>query len=262
MDSTGLHFSTACGHEAIVKPVKKIGGKHEGKWICRITGPMVTNQKGVKTTFSKPDQTSSQERIAIALGLTTSEVRLTSHAVTPCLPVKNTAQTRVGESINNAPSSLQETPPKSDEENESPKKRKCADHQKTIHSNTISDAEMIVPVTKSGAKTKNGRIVAVRANLRDSLRTLRLNIATRKKLPVYFIFDNTALDEIVATLPLTEQELLTVRGIRQKKATEHGPEIIAIIRMMLLPMVVSASSAQLDTAGDETCTSRFFRVPN
>ena len=242
--ATELRFTTACGHKAIVKPVKKVGGKWEGKWICRITGPTITNQKGVKTAFSNPGQIESQERIAIVLGLATSEVRLSRHPVTghgdrDLAAIQQTeGETQAGLSTssthNGAGDSKNDTTARVE--------RVKATHKMLPSLATIAD-ENKPPAKKPRMTPKPDGIVVVRSTLREALRVTRRNCAKKKKVPPYFVFDNATLDEIVTKLPLTDAELLTVRGIGPTEAKEYGSLIFGIIRNTILPLIAPTSDA-------------------
>lgn len=67
-------YVTPCGHTAVVKPVQKTGGIHEGKWICKINGPQITNRSGTKTIYSHPNEPSVKEKIAKLLHIPISQV--------------------------------------------------------------------------------------------------------------------------------------------------------------------------------------------
>ena len=57
-------FQTECGHTFTVAPVEAVGGKMEGKWQLRVSGPKVTGKSGVKCMYSDPDQASALKAAA------------------------------------------------------------------------------------------------------------------------------------------------------------------------------------------------------
>eukprot|EP00977_Amphora_coffeiformis_P009587 scaffold2209_cov168-Amphora_coffeaeformis.AAC.1 len=72
------HFAAPDGHSAIAKPVARLGGPHEGKWLCRIKGPRVLGISGVKTVYCAPSQTAAKQKIASFLRISPSDVHETT----------------------------------------------------------------------------------------------------------------------------------------------------------------------------------------
>ena len=70
-------FDCPCGHNGTVKPVVKVGGMMQGKWCCRITGPKVTGESGIKTVYSDPNVDDAKMKIARFLGIQPYLVMLT-----------------------------------------------------------------------------------------------------------------------------------------------------------------------------------------
>jgi ATP-dependent DNA helicase RecQ len=74
---------------------------------------------------------------------------------------------------------------------------------------------------------------AVDRELFESLRQLRRRLAQEKAVPPYVIFDDKTMRELSRHKPLTEPQLLRVRGIGETKARTLGPFIIEAIRVHL-----------------------------
>lgn len=175
--NASLVFTTPSGHKAVIRPVKATGGKWEGKWSCKVSGPRITSKGGVKATYSEPDVTSAKTRVAILLKIDPNSI-----VVTPCHDNPTVAPSRTSFK-------------------QSPYFVKCEDP-----------------------------LLGVRLGLLQALRNLRKHLAQAKKLPVYMIFDNKTLDDLVIRLPMSNAELLTIRGIGPKRAKEHGAAILEVIR--------------------------------
>lgn len=66
--------------------------------------------------------------------------------------------------------------------------------------------------------------------LLDRLRETRSRLAKIYEIPAYLVFSDQSLKEIAMHKPLSEEELLGIRGIGQFKTEQYGPEIIQTIR--------------------------------
>jgi ATP-dependent DNA helicase RecQ len=64
----------------------------------------------------------------------------------------------------------------------------------------------------------------------EHLRALRRKLAAERGVPPYLIFGDRTLAGLAALQPRSEAELLTVKGIGEKKAQDLGPAILAAIR--------------------------------
>jgi superfamily II DNA helicase RecQ len=80
------------------------------------------------------------------------------------------------------------------------------------------------------ADNKKYTIVGKRYELVVRLKELRMEFAKRLDIPAYYIFSNEVLNEIVAVLPGTNDQLLNVRGIGPAKLQSFGTPILSIIR--------------------------------
>ncbi len=66
-------------------------------------------------------------------------------------------------------------------------------------------------------------------DLFESLRRLRRELARERAIPPYLIFSDRTLAELAARKPKTPAELLTVKGVGEKKAADLGPAFLAAI---------------------------------
>ena len=64
----------------------------------------------------------------------------------------------------------------------------------------------------------------------DALWQWRLAMARREKVPVYVISRNETLEEISRVRPMTEAELLQVRGIGPERLARYGRDILDLVR--------------------------------
>jgi ATP-dependent DNA helicase PIF1 len=84
-----------------------------------------------------------------------------------------------------------------------------------------------------------------KTQLREELRDYRSKQAGDK--PTYTVFTNAALDGIYATLPITTEELLQVKGIGPKKVELFGEDILAIVRPYLDGSSIAVSTLPKST---------------
>jgi superfamily II DNA helicase RecQ len=66
-------------------------------------------------------------------------------------------------------------------------------------------------------------------DLYQRLKTWRKTKAEEEKLPAFWIFTNTTLEEIVKKHPKTKEDLLKVKGFGQKKFEKYGQAILEIV---------------------------------
>lgn len=64
----------------------------------------------------------------------------------------------------------------------------------------------------------------------EALRTWRLDRAKKRQVSAYVIAHNSTLEALAARKPVTEQQLLAVKGIGKKFVESYGPEILDLIR--------------------------------
>lgn len=70
---------------------------------------------------------------------------------------------------------------------------------------------------------------AVDEMLYSMLKDLRKDIAKRLKLPPYVIFQETSLECMATTYPITLQELAAIPGVGEGKAKRYGNEFVSLI---------------------------------
>ena len=74
-------FSTSCNHHGTIKPVQSRGGKHAGKWLCRIQGPVVTAKSmDVKTIYCAPYLGAAKAAIVKFLEITVDTITTTGQS--------------------------------------------------------------------------------------------------------------------------------------------------------------------------------------
>lgn len=64
----------------------------------------------------------------------------------------------------------------------------------------------------------------------QSLRTLRRQIADRDNVPPYVIFSDSTLRALTERMPMTQNEMLTVKGIGEMKFARYGREFLTLLR--------------------------------
>ncbi len=80
------------------------------------------------------------------------------------------------------------------------------------------------------AKIARGSWEGVDRGLFEELRRLRAMIAGKKRVPAYIVFGDKALREMARTRPSTDEGLLGVKGVGEKKRQQYGEAILATIR--------------------------------
>lgn len=67
------------------------------------------------------------------------------------------------------------------------------------------------------------------SNIFEALRSWRREASIKAGIPPYFILSNQTLTNIADFIPETPQELLSVRGIGEKKLEAYGQEVLGVI---------------------------------
>jgi len=78
-------------------------------------------------------------------------------------------------------------------------------------------------------QTRKGQGGAADDKLRPMLVSLRKQIADRKNLPPYVIFQDVSLDEMSIHYPIKEEELLRITGVGTGKAKKFGSKFLELI---------------------------------
>ena len=68
-------------------------------------------------------------------------------------------------------------------------------------------------------------------DLYDALRSLRLEIAKKKKLPPYQIFTDKTLKDMCAIMPRNKMEFMSVPGVGFMKCNRYGTDFMHVIDM-------------------------------
>ena len=78
-------------------------------------------------------------------------------------------------------------------------------------------------------QTRKGQGGAADTKLRPMLVSLRKEIADKKNLPPYVIFQDVSLDEMSIHYPIAEEELLRITGVGAGKAKKFGKAFLEVI---------------------------------
>ena len=68
------------------------------------------------------------------------------------------------------------------------------------------------------------------AALFNSLRDLRKRMADERNLPPYVLFSDATLKDMSRYLPITEEDMLNIKGVGRKKYTDFGGEFLAEVQ--------------------------------
>jgi ATP-dependent DNA helicase RecQ len=79
-----------------------------------------------------------------------------------------------------------------------------------------------------GVELSGDDLVAAEA-LFEALRALRREIADREGVPAYVIFHDATLREMAVARPATEEEMLDIGGVGERKLEKYGAEFLALI---------------------------------
>jgi ATP-dependent DNA helicase RecQ len=72
-------------------------------------------------------------------------------------------------------------------------------------------------------------------SLFEKLRALRLELAKARNVPAYHIFGDATLQEMAARRPQSENELLEITGVGEKKRKEFGARFLEVLKTTLPP---------------------------
>ena len=76
-------------------------------------------------------------------------------------------------------------------------------------------------------------ILHQRRELWEQLRRLRYAFAQRMDVSAFLIFDNKVLDELVIHLPTNKQQMIQVKGFKEKRYQSFGDPILTLIQQFL-----------------------------
>ena len=77
------------------------------------------------------------------------------------------------------------------------------------------------------------KLTGAEANLYDTLRELRAELAKEAKVPAYVVFSNATLQDMAQKKPLTIMDFKKVSGVGELKATWYGKAFTQCIRQYL-----------------------------
>lgn len=90
-----------------------------------------------------------------------------------------------------------------------------------IKPKTIDDKEVIVDEKPQGSNDME--------QISKSLKAYRTAVATRDKIPPYYVFNNEEMNRIIEVMPRTKEELIKLRGFGPVKVDKYGEDILMII---------------------------------
>lgn len=83
----------------------------------------------------------------------------------------------------------------------------------------------------TGAKnTASAALGDIDRNLFEKLRTLRLEIARREKVPPYIVFSDKTLSQMCILHPRTKAEMLQVSGVGEMKYAKYGEQFLEALK--------------------------------
>lgn len=263
-------FQTSCGHQVIVKPVTKVGGAKEGKWIIRVQGPKVTGTSGVKTIYTEANQADVIRKVAKFLKISPAALNYqpAGAATSTAANVKHKqAASHKGKLVAITP------PPRGPVPSHAP-------HDKLEHSpNNMASCRSCGTKIQKGTlrvglfhydarrpnkkhdfryyhdqcyphkeqlrlgcsvqdhlakKQKNNIEQSQRLQERDGLwkmlQSLRTIFAKRLSVPPYCVYGNATINDICLKLPTTKAQLFSCHGIAEKKWQNFGESILMVVR--------------------------------
>ncbi len=87
----------------------------------------------------------------------------------------------------------------------------------------------------------------------DMLKALRKEVAKKKDLPPYVIFQDPSLEEMATVYPTTKQELAQVNGVGMGKVTKFGKEFLELISKYVDENdIITASDVVIKSAGKKS----------
>ena len=86
-----------------------------------------------------------------------------------------------------------------------------------------------IHVTKKAAVRKNASNLDFDVELFEKLRLLRKEIADEQSVPPFVIFSNKTLYEMAFYLPKSDEDLLKIFGVGEKKVEAYGKEFLKSI---------------------------------
>jgi ATP-dependent DNA helicase RecQ len=81
----------------------------------------------------------------------------------------------------------------------------------------------------AGGVELSGDDLVVAEGLFEALRALRREIADREGVPPYVVFHDATLREMAVARPATEEAMLDIGGVGERKLEKYGAEFLALI---------------------------------
>lgn len=85
-------------------------------------------------------------------------------------------------------------------------------------------------IEKKGKKAENDRAGETDHNLFGKLRSLRLEIARKEKIPPYLVFSDKTLIHMCQIHPKTREEMLRVSGVGEVKYRRYGEAFLEVLK--------------------------------
>lgn len=87
----------------------------------------------------------------------------------------------------------------------------------------------LTPVSAETAGADESKPTADSGELSAELKAYRLEKSREEKIKPYYIFNNNQLEDLIAKMPASKQELQTVSGFGPVKAEKYGDDILSIL---------------------------------
>lgn len=94
----------------------------------------------------------------------------------------------------------------------------------------LAKEEPVISAPKKTKKNSKLDLSNISMELFEQLRSIRLEIARREKVPPYIIFGDKSLQEMCVQYPTSEEEMLQVNGVGQTKYTKYGKAFEEVIQ--------------------------------
>lgn len=66
-------------------------------------------------------------------------------------------------------------------------------------------------------------------HLREELSAFRLQTSREEKIKAYQVFSNKEMDDLIAECPMTEEELVNIKGFGKVKVEKYGQQILSVL---------------------------------
>lgn len=104
-----------------------------------------------------------------------------------------------------------------------------------------------------------GNIKSYDENLFDALKKLRKEIAKKKNLPPYVIFQEPSLEEMATTYPTTKEDLASINGVGMGKVMKFGkPFLDLILKYVEENDIITASDVVIKSAVNKSRNKIFI----